>query len=115
MLIEFMMRGQRLADFIMLQQHRAGTGILGEDKVGFLQDLNGPERNVFEISDRSRYYIQYAWHRRLFSDFPAHCRHEAAYVIGVLVPLGEYIGKIGLGFGCLEVCLCGFEVKLGIA
>ena len=53
-LIEFVMRLERLVDVVMLEEDRTRARVLRQDEVGFLQDLDGPEGHVVEIADRSR-------------------------------------------------------------
>ena len=54
MLVELVMRLERLMDIVVLEEDRTRAGVLRQNKVGFLQDLDGPEGHVVEIADRSR-------------------------------------------------------------
>ena len=61
-----MMRLERLVDVVMLEEDRTRAGVLRQDEVGFLQDLDGPEGHVVEIADRSRDDEKLARHQPSF-------------------------------------------------
>ena len=50
-------------DAEVLEQQGSGAGVLGQHKVGLLQDLNSPESHIIKIPDRSRHYVQNTLHR----------------------------------------------------
>ena len=54
-LVEDMVALQRRVDAVVLQEHTAGAGVLGEDEVDRLENLDATESHVAEVPNGCRY------------------------------------------------------------
>ena len=52
--VELVVRLEGAADVVVVEEHRAGAGVLRQDEVRLLQDLYGPEGHVVQVPDRGR-------------------------------------------------------------
>ena len=57
--IEYMVAMERLADIKVAQQHPRRTGVFGQDSIRILQDFNGSQRNVVQITDGRRHEVKF--------------------------------------------------------
>jgi hypothetical protein len=51
-------RRQRLDDLVMIQQPGGIPGVFRKDKIHFFQHFECPERNILQITDGRRNYIE---------------------------------------------------------
>ena len=57
-LVELVVRAQRLFNAQVMQQHRRGARILGQDQIDLAQHAHGAERDVVEVAYGRGYEIE---------------------------------------------------------
>ena len=64
--VELVVRFHPCLDVVVLEQDGTGPRVFGQDEVGFLQDADSPQRDVFQIADRRGNDIEFCHFFRIF-------------------------------------------------